>query len=200
MLITRTRNEGSSQTYSAVQTSSVLASEVQVTGALGLGHEVHKIPLTAWGFSGPASDVDGDGRSFKRILLAATNSSACMRAVSVAASLARGGASEVCVVHLIERVFLGRAGWCSTETVDEAQQLVSRFQADLEAVGVRVTARTGKARREALALEILIMAAEYRADVIVIGARRKSALRAVLFGSVSHQIVYRSKIPVVAVP
>jgi nucleotide-binding universal stress UspA family protein len=36
--------------------------------------------------------------------------------------------------------------------------------------------------------------------VIVIGTRRKSALRAVLFGSVSHDIIHRSKIPVVVVP
>lgn len=171
-----------------------------MAGAVRSAQGVHRIPLTAWGFSEPDSNVDGDGRSFKRVLLAASNSRACMRAVPVVAGLARSSASEVCVVHLIERVFLGRAGWCSTETVDEAQQLVSWFRAELEAAGVRVTARTGKARRELLALEILLMAAEYRADVIVIGARRKSALLAILGGSVSHQIVFKSRIPVVAVP
>ncbi len=186
--------------------AAVQLSNVQVTHAHGAGggvhtpKEVHKIPMTAWGFSDPGPKVGGDGPSFKRILLAATDSSACVRAVAVVANLARSSGAEVRVVHLIERIFLGRAGWCSIETVDEAHQLISRFRVELETLGVRVTARTGKVRREQLALEILLRAAEYDADVIVIGSRRKSALRAVLGGSVSHQIIRRSKIPVVAVP
>lgn len=159
-----------------------------------------QIPVAAWGFSEPASKVGEDGPTFKRMLLAATDSDSCKRAMAVVAGLARSGGSEVCVVHLIERVFLGRAGWCSVETADEATRLVSRFRTELETLGVRVTARTGKARREARAMDILIAAAEYRADVIVIGTRRKSALRAVLCGSVSHEIIHRSKIPVLVVP
>ena len=159
-----------------------------------------QIPVAAWGFSEPAAKVGENGPTFKRILLAATDSDSCTRAMEVVAGLARSGGSEVRVVHLIERVFLGRAGWCSMETADEATRLVSRFRTDLETLGVRVTATTGKARREARAMDILIAAAEYRADVIVIGTRRKSALRAVLFGSVSHEIIHRSRVPVLVVP
>jgi len=161
---------------------------------------VHNIPVAAWGFSESAPEVDGDSPTFKRILLAASDSDACMRAVAVVARLARGSRTEVFVVHLIERVFLGRAGWCSMETADEAKQLVSRFRTELESLGVRVTARMGKARRDDRAADILLAAAEYRADLIVIGTRRKSALRAVLCGSVSQEIIHRSRIPVVAVP
>jgi len=104
------------------------------------------------------------------------------------------------VFHLIERLFLGRAGWCSIETADEAKRLLGRFRDELETLGVRVVARTGRARREERAIDILVAAAQFRADVIVIGTRRKSALRAVLFGSVSHDIIHRSKLPVVVVP
>jgi nucleotide-binding universal stress UspA family protein len=163
-------------------------------------NELHRIPIVAWGFSEPAPDIGGDGPTFKRILLAATDSDACTRAVAVVAGLARGGCSEVCVVHLIERLFLGRAGWCSIETADEARQLLGRFRAELETHGMRVVARIGRARREERAVDILLAAAQFRADVIVIGTRRKSSLRAVLFGSVSHEIIHRSKIPVVVVP
>jgi nucleotide-binding universal stress UspA family protein len=161
---------------------------------------VHRIPLTAWGFSEPGPDIGGGGSSLKRVLLAVSDSRACERAVAVAAGLARSSGAEVCVVHLIERVFLGRAGWCSIETPDDAHRLLSRFQAELETLGVRVTARTGKARREQLAVHILLTAVEYSADVIVIGSRRKSAIGALLFGSVSHEIIRRSKIPVISVP
>ncbi len=104
------------------------------------------------------------------------------------------------MLHLIERRFLGRAGWYSIETTNEATKLLERFRAELETLGVRVVARTGRARREERAIDILLAAAQFRADVIVIGTRRKSSLRAVLFGSVSHDIIHRSKIPVVVVP
>lgn len=162
--------------------------------------EVHKIPVAAWGFSDPDSSFAGDGPGFKRIVLAVNDSAACIRAVAVAAGLARGSGSEVCVVHLVERVFFGRAGWCSMETAEEAKRIVCRFRAELEALGVGVTARTGKARHEELALDIVLTAAEYRADVIVIGMRHRSVLRAIICGSVANEIIRRSKIPVVAVP
>jgi nucleotide-binding universal stress UspA family protein len=135
-------------------------------------NEVHRIPVAAWGFSEPAPNVDGDGPTFKRILLAATDSDACARAVVVVAGLAPISGSEVCVVHLIERLFLGRAGWCSMETADEAKRLLGWFRAELEARGLRVVARTGRARREERAIDILLAAAQFRADVIVIGTRR----------------------------
>jgi nucleotide-binding universal stress UspA family protein len=161
--------------------------------------DVRQIPRAAWGFSDPDSNADGDGSAFRRILLAATDSKPCSRAVAVAAGLARGSSSEVCVVHLIERIFLGRAGWCSFETADEARKLICMFQAELEALGVRVAARIGKARRDEIALNILLAAADYRADVIVIGTRGRSALRTILSGSVSREVIRRSNIPVLVV-
>src|ERR1700682_2376276 len=123
--------------------------------------DVRQIPKAAWGFSDPDSNADGDGSAFRRILLAATDSKPCSRAVAVAAGLTRRSSSEVCVVHLIDRIFLGRAGWCSFETADEARKLICTFQAELEALGVRVAARIGKARRDEIALNILLAAADY---------------------------------------
>jgi len=183
------------------QTSNAQSSRERMAGVLEYSSpEVHKIPVAAWGFSDPDSTVGGDGRGFKRIVLAVNNSAACIRAVAVAAGLARGSGSEVCVVHLVERVFFGKAGWCSMETADEAKRIVCRFRTELEALGVRVTAKTGKARREQLAMDIVVTAAEYRADIIVIGRRHRSLLRALLCGSVANEIIRKSNIPVVAVP
>ena len=160
----------------------------------------HKIRLTDWGFTEPALDVGGGDSSFKRILLAVSDSAQSVRATAVAASLARSSRSKVYVVHLTERLFLGRAGWCSMETAAEARQLVTRFRTELETLGVRATAITGKSRSDQIAHRIIWAAAEYHADVIVIGTRGKSALRAVLTGSAAHEIIHRSTIPVVAVP
>jgi nucleotide-binding universal stress UspA family protein len=161
--------------------------------------DVRQIPKAAWGFSDPDSNADGGGSAFRRILLAATDSKPCTRAVAVAAGLARGSSSEVCVVHLIERIFLGRAGWCSLETADDATNLIGQFRAELEALGVRVAARLGKARRADIAVNILMAAADYSADVIVIGTHGRSALQTILSGSVSREVIRRSKIPVLVV-
>lgn len=163
-------------------------------------HSIRKIPVTEWGFSDPRPQVGRDGSPVRRILLAVNDSDACVRAVAVVAGLARGSRTEVCLVHLIERIFLVRVGWCSLETADEAKRIVRRFQTELENLGMGVTSRTGKARREELAVDILLTATDYRADVIVIGTRRRSVLRSIFCGSVSNEILRRSKIPVVAVP
>jgi nucleotide-binding universal stress UspA family protein len=160
----------------------------------------HKIRLTDWGFTETAPDVGAGNSRFGRILFAVTDSAQCTRAAAVAASLARANSSQLYVVHLIERLFLGRAGWCSMETVEEARRLVMRFRAELETLGVGATALTGQSRSDRIAHRIIGAAIDYDIDVLVIGTRGKSALTAVLTGSVSHEIVHRSKIPVVVVP
>jgi nucleotide-binding universal stress UspA family protein len=165
-----------------------------------MAYQVPTVRLTDWGFTEPAPDI-GDGDSiFKHILLAVTDSAPCTRALAVVAGMARTGRSRVYVVHLIERLFLGRAGWCAMETSDEAKTLVGRFRSDLEKLGVQASAVTGKSRRDQIATRIVWAANEFGADAIVIGTRRRSAIRAVLGGSVSHEIVRKSKIPVVVVP
>ncbi|HEX7262780.1 MAG TPA: universal stress protein [Candidatus Dormibacteraeota bacterium] len=165
-----------------------------------MAYQVSTIRLTDWGFTEPAPDI-GDGDSnFKRILLAVTDSAPCTRALAVAAGIARASRSQVYVVHLIERLFLGRAGWCAIETPDEAKTLVVRFRIELEKLGVRASAVTGKSRRDQIAARIVSAATELGVDTIVIGTRRRSAIRALLSGSVSHEIVRKSKIPVVVVP
>jgi len=118
----------------------------------------------------------------------------------VAARLAGSSASQVWVVHLVERLFLGRAGWCSVETEDEARRLVNRFRSELEALGVRAAAMTGRSRRDQIARDIVRAASECSAEVIVIGTHRTPALLALLTGSVTKQVIRMSRLPVVVVP
>jgi nucleotide-binding universal stress UspA family protein len=159
-----------------------------------------KIPLTAWGFTEIEPARDGGRSAFKRILLAVTNSEPCRRAVALVATLARTNSSEVCVIHLYERLSLGKAGFWDLETQDEANWFLSLVRAELEHQGVKVDVATAKTFRDEIALRILSAAIEYRADVVVIGTHRKSALQAVLRGSVSHEFIHRSKIPILVVP
>jgi hypothetical protein len=79
-----------------------------------------KIPLTAWGFTGIETARGSGGSGFKRILLAVTNSEPCRRAIGLVATLARTNSSEVLVVHLYERLSIGRGGYWDLETQDEA--------------------------------------------------------------------------------
>jgi nucleotide-binding universal stress UspA family protein len=159
-----------------------------------------QIRLTEWGLTDTAPDVGGDGSKSKRILLAVNDSDSSRRAMALAASLARSSGSEVRVVHLVERLFLGRAGYLSMETDDEAKGLVRRVRADLEKLGVRATGMTDRSRTDQIAHRIIWAGMEFGADLIVIGTRGRSALRAVLVGSVSHEVIHRSKIPVLVVP
>jgi nucleotide-binding universal stress UspA family protein len=159
-----------------------------------------KIPLTAWGFTEIEPASDGGRSAFKRILLAVTNSDPCRRAIALVATLARTNSSEVCVIHLYERLSLGKAGFWDLETQDEANWFLGRVRAELERTGVRVEVATAKTFRDEIALRIMSAASEYRADVVVIGTHRKSALQAVLRGSVSHEFIHRSKIPILVVP
>jgi nucleotide-binding universal stress UspA family protein len=158
------------------------------------------IRLTDWGLTDTAPDGDGDGSNFKRILLAVSDSAPSERAVAMVASLARSGGSEVCVVHLVERLFLGRAGYMSMETEDEAKGLVGRARDTLAKRGVPASAKIGRGRTDQIARRIIWAAMEFGADLIVIGTQGRSSLHAILVGSVAHGMIHRSKIPVLVVP
>lgn len=158
-----------------------------------------RIPVSEWGFTDTEPGIVGRDASFKRILLAVTNSDPCRRAIAVVAILAHTNGSQVYVIHLYERVCHGRAR-LDVESPEEANRFVSCVLADLGQLGVRAEAGTEKSLPDEIARRIVWTAAKCGADVIVIGTRSKSALQAVLRGSVSHEIIHRSNIPILVVP
>ena len=68
----------------------------------------------------------------------------------------------------------------------------------LDAVGVTVQVRAA-VRPDDLAGEVVDLATELAADLIVIGLRRRSPVSKVFFGSVAQDVLLNSSVPVLAV-
>jgi nucleotide-binding universal stress UspA family protein len=87
-----------------------------------------------------------------------------------------------------------------TESLDDAQHLVDRYVAQLAAADVAVT---GEVHRE-LAIgtggALIDVAISHQAGLIVVGTRGRSDLTSMLLGSVAHEVVHKSPLPVLVVP
>ena len=159
-----------------------------------------RLPITAWGFTGHNANRDGGSSGFKRILLAVTHSGSSHNAVAVVAAMAHVRATEVFVIHLSERLFMGRCYW-DLEAPDEARQLIMDVHSDLERHGIQAETWTDKSLANVTPRRIVDAAADVNADLIVIGRPQgKSSMWAVLRGSVSHDLLHCSKVPVLVVP
>jgi nucleotide-binding universal stress UspA family protein len=150
---------------------------------------------------------EGDGRarpvaSMDRILCPVEFSAESSRALRCAASIARTSGARVTVLHVLEIV---------PDPLDAAPQAFSEsraalFQRARAAMARIVTARArmlcavdqlvlvGKAYRE-----ILRMAAEQQADLIVMGRHGRGAIDALFFGSTTQHVMRSAECPVLAV-
>jgi nucleotide-binding universal stress UspA family protein len=142
--------------------------------------------------------------AFSRILCAIDFSPASMKALEVASSLARDSEVRLSVAHVLERfpiyepVMRGGAGTPEHDRV-ASEVARTRLQGEIPAAIQRTTAITqlvaeGKAYRE-----ILRLADEMQAELIVIGAHG-SAHGHQGFGSTTNQVVRRATCPVLTVP
>ena len=135
-------------------------------------------------------------RPLRRLLLAVDGSAAAAAAERAATELAREFRSEITVLH-VERplVMTGLPGeWVAPPPqVDE-----------VTAAAVKRLRRAGVAARPAtdpwvgpIAATIVRTAAELGADLIIVGSRGLADLEAVLRGSVSHEVLHQTEMPVV---
>ncbi|MFZ0216702.1 MAG: universal stress protein [Candidatus Dormiibacterota bacterium] len=130
----------------------------------------------------------------QRILLAADRSYHCRRAAANTSELAAKLGAEVLVVHVQEwPAQVPASAWVAS---DEATQLVETLRGHLEADGVRARAEIRDARRGHLAEELLAAADAYGADLISMGAKGESDIRALLLGSVAHKVLQLARCPV----
>ena len=143
---------------------------------------------------------------FRRIVCAIDFSQDSARALGYAASLARHGAGRLTLVHSVEAVPIGydpMAG-VTFDVIGYQQALeksataqMQKFVPEPASLGCEtdIVVTRGKPYRE-----ILGIAAERRADLIVLGVHGRSAIDRLVFGSTTQHIVRRAICPVLAVP
>jgi nucleotide-binding universal stress UspA family protein len=153
---------------------------------------------------GRASDAD---RPFRRILCGADLRESGPQVIASALSLAAAFGAELTLVHVLEQVPEFEPGSAAQFSMVEIQAF---RQAMAEDARERLRAAVPEAYRDRLAVrdlvkagsphgQILRLAREEGAQLIVVGARGHSVLERVLFGSTSRRVVRDARCPVLVV-
>ena len=153
---------------------------------------------------GPVS-LDGDSPEgeqgvFERILLAIDGSVPAERAEAAAAKLAAKLGSEVLVVHVLRVYYSGAAIWSSEMSAEEAQALVDRVVHEVKGQGVRARGQVRETTHGNVAKEILDVAQDEDAGLIVIGSSGLSRIQGLVLGSTAYKVLHLAARPVLTVP
>ena len=151
-------------------------------------------------------DVAPLGRDpFRRIVCAVDFSEDSARALRYAASLTQHACGRLTLLHSVEPVPVAYdplggvgfdiAGYEQALEVSARTQLQKLLQPVAPAGDTECIATTGKAYRE-----ILRVANERQADLIVLGVHGRNAFDRLVFGSTTEHIVRRATCPVLTVP
>ena len=130
----------------------------------------------------------------RRILCCVDFSQHSQRALQHAISVAEAYSAQLTILHVLENIS------DSAEVVKETDAALNRLQqwvvpSALDPARVHLEVRLGKAYRE-----ILDLAAEPQADLIVTGVRGRNSLDLVVFGSTTYRVIQLYPGPVLTVP
>lgn len=142
---------------------------------------------------------------FSRILVGLDGSDYSLRALDFAIDLAKKYQSELVLVHVVMRqiyainppeagILAGTAIVRELET--EGKTILAQGEEKVKAQGLPVEARL---RQGVPAEELLRAAADEKADLMVLGSRGLSQVRAFLLGSVSDKVSHHAKCPTLIV-
>lgn len=127
-----------------------------------------------------------------RVLVAAADSPDSDRAVTEAAAIAAAFGADVRVLHVQECVSAQGAAWVEPEV--EARAVVERSLDEVRAWGV---VAAGESIVDHWVPGAIVLAADrLGADLVVLGSRRPSPAGGLLHRSVAHEVIHRSRRPV----
>lgn len=147
---------------------------------------------------------------YKRILIAVDHTSCCKTALQHGYSLAVLHKASIALIHVNEPIspttfttdpVLGQQPVIIPENMVYEEEEINRnlleeYTKELKGVSEIFTfIRTGQPREE-----ILNVAEEWKADLIVVGNHKKTGLDHLLSGSVSQRIARKSSCPVLIIP
>jgi len=136
---------------------------------------------------------------FGTIVVGVDGSGGAGRAVETVAKIAAGTKDQVVVCH---GTVVHHAGGTDVpaEATNETQQLVDRYVAQLAAAGVPATGEVHQEPEKGIGDALIGVAKSHQAGLIVLGTRGRSNVKSVLLGSVAHEVVCKSTLPVLVVP
>jgi nucleotide-binding universal stress UspA family protein len=136
---------------------------------------------------------------FARILLAIDDVNECQPVLDLAKGVAVEGVTEVRALHLRVRELSGYK-WYSPETGDRASFVAEAATFELRMAGLAAGGTVRHVAVDRVAQAILREAADFDAQLIVLGSPRRGEVLARLFGSVTHRVIQRSRCPVIVAP
>ena len=130
---------------------------------------------------------------YEKMLVAVDQSEYSDRAVEVARDLAHVSGAEVLVLH-VKKMILGVSGdLLDAEEESEVMKLLDKDAHRFEEIGVPVSVQVRTAEVGRTAHQIVEAATEFGADAIVMGSRGRSALSALVLGSVAQGVLHLAK-------
>jgi nucleotide-binding universal stress UspA family protein len=139
---------------------------------------------------------------FSNIVWATDGSEHADRALDYAAQLADDERAQLHVVHIVEMLVGGRVA--GQRAFLNEDQLDAKIKAQAQEVSLRYRIQTTLHMTPSgisnIADRIVEIAADSRADLIVVGTRGHSAIGNLVLGSVTQRLLHVASCPVLAVP
>lgn len=136
---------------------------------------------------------------FGTIVVGVDDSGHAEHAVQSVIQLAAATGDKVVVFHGVV-VHHARATPYTTETKDEAQHLVDGYVTRLKDAGIDATGEVHRELEIGIGGALIDVANNHGAGLLVVGTRGRSDLTSLLLGSVAHEVVHKSSLPVLVVP
>lgn len=133
------------------------------------------------------------GRDVQRVMLAVAGGDDVAPGVRAAAAAAAAPGSEVRVIH-VPQAIVGVQGFAYVEPDDEIRGTMGQATEMLREAGVTATGIV--ADSGPVAHVVAEAAQSWKADVIVIGSSRMGDIGAILLGSVTHDLLHETALPV----